>query len=176
MRTGGGKGKGSAFEREVCRRLSLWLSQGQRDDLLWRSAMSGGRATVQFRQGKMNLTQSGDVSAVGQGAFEFCERVFTECKYYRALQIDRGIICGTGSLVKFWEKAVEEAFKYNKQPLLIAKQNLYPPLAIVKIAAPGMSGVFSDSEPLFILPTWGAHVYLFDEVTRVTAPMRRRGD
>lgn len=171
MKAGSGKSKGSAFEREVCRRLSLWLSQGERDDLLWRSAMSGGRATVQFRRGKVNVTQSGDVSAVGQGAFEFCERTFVEAKFYRDLQIGRGIVCGTGSLIKFWDKAVEEASKYSKVPMLVARQNLYPTLAVTKILDGTL--MFSGCSPMIILPNWGAHVYLFDEVTRVTAPMRR---
>ena len=49
MRKGGGKEKGSSFERLVCKRMSMWLSKGERDDLFWRSAMSGGRATVQLR-------------------------------------------------------------------------------------------------------------------------------
>lgn len=41
-----GKGKGSAFERDVCKRLSVWWTGDPKGDCFWRSAMSGGRSTV----------------------------------------------------------------------------------------------------------------------------------
>lgn len=41
-----GKGKGSAFEREICKKLSVWWTQNPKGDCFWRSAMSGGRSTV----------------------------------------------------------------------------------------------------------------------------------
>lgn len=55
--------KGSKFERETCRRLSLWWSKGEHDDLFWRSSNSGGRATVRGRQGKRTQGQAGDIAA-----------------------------------------------------------------------------------------------------------------
>ena len=86
-------------------RLSLWLSGGVADDLLWRSAMSGGRATLQFkRDNKSNRRQSGDLSAIGQGAYEFCEQTYIECKHYRDLQIDRSLPCCTGRAPPFLAK------------------------------------------------------------------------
>jgi hypothetical protein len=51
MRKGGGKQKGSQFERDVCRELSLWVSHGKQEDVYWRSAMSGGRSTVAALKG-----------------------------------------------------------------------------------------------------------------------------
>ena len=55
--------KGSNFEREICRELSEWWSCGKRDDLFWRTSMSGGRATVRNRQGKETHGQYGDIMA-----------------------------------------------------------------------------------------------------------------
>jgi hypothetical protein len=159
------KKKGASFEREVCRRLSLWLSGGESDSLIWRSAMSGGRATIQANSGKINLTQSGDVSAVGRGAYEFCERTFVEVKHYRDLSIARGFVCATGTLAKFWEVAQREAFRHGKAPLLVARQNLYPTLAITRANARIFNG-----DPIIELRLWSANVYLFDDVTKVVAP------
>ena len=48
---GYGKQKGGEYERTVCKKLSLWVSNGTRDDIFWRSAMSGGRATLQRKKG-----------------------------------------------------------------------------------------------------------------------------
>ena len=124
---------------------------------------------MQFAAGKVNLTQSGDVSAVGQGAYEFCERTFVECKHYRDLSIGRGFLCRTGPLWNFWRVAVAEALKYGKRPLLVARQNLYPTVALTLAD----DDVF-DPLPLIVLRHWGANVRLFDEVTRVSVPLRRR--
>lgn len=168
MRAGAGKSKGASFEREVCRRLSLYLSGGRRDDLLWRSAMSGGRATIQFDAGRVNLTQSGDVTAVGMEAYDFVERTFVEVKHYRDLRIARSIVCGTGDLVAFWKKTVEESSKYGKRPMLVARQNLYPTLVVTKSS----DDVFGDPV-MIVLNHWQAHVRLFDEVTKVRIPLQR---
>ena len=56
--------KGSAFERELCTRLSLWWTKGERQDVFWRTSNSGGRATVRGRKGKGTYGQYGDVAAI----------------------------------------------------------------------------------------------------------------
>lgn len=59
-------GKGTAFERGFCRRLSLWWTQDlpePRDDVFWRTSNSGGRATTRDKQGKTTRNQHGDVGA-----------------------------------------------------------------------------------------------------------------
>lgn len=53
--------KGSSFERDVCKQLSLWW--GGRDDIFWRTSMSGGRATVRGKTGRKTHGQYGDISA-----------------------------------------------------------------------------------------------------------------
>jgi len=170
MKAGSGKGKGAAFEREVSRRLSLWLSEGKRDDLLWRSAMSGGLATLQYRKDKINLTQSGDLSAIGEGAYEFCEKTFVECKHYQDLQIGRSIVNKTGGLITFWKIVVREARKYDKRPLLIAKQNRYPTIVVTDTRHPRLW-----LNPIVTVDHWEvpAFVYNFDNVTSVRRPLRR---
>jgi len=56
--------KGSGFERDICRALSLWWTDGKRDDVFWRTSASGARATVRGRQGKQTAGGYGDVCAV----------------------------------------------------------------------------------------------------------------
>lgn len=56
--------KGSKFEREICKQLSRWWSHGQRDDIFWRSSISGGRATVRGRKGLKTFGAYGDIAAV----------------------------------------------------------------------------------------------------------------
>lgn len=68
------KGKGSSFEREIAKRLSLWWTNGKRDDVFWRTDNSGGRATSRRKQGKETFGQSGDLQAtdpIGQRLLDF---------------------------------------------------------------------------------------------------------
>lgn len=61
-------GKGSAFEREICKRLSAWwslgLGQEERSDIFWRSSQSGGRATQRAKSGRKTFGSYGDIAAV----------------------------------------------------------------------------------------------------------------
>jgi hypothetical protein len=53
--------KGSPFEREICKTLSKWWTEGERDDVFWRSQASGGRATIRKKKGATLQGQEGDV-------------------------------------------------------------------------------------------------------------------
>lgn len=77
MKRGGGKSKGGAFERMICKQLSRWWSGEKRDDIFWRTSGSGARATVRRRHKKRKRTfgQYGDVQAVdpvGQPLIDLC--------------------------------------------------------------------------------------------------------
>lgn len=56
--------KGGEYERELCKRLSLWWTGGERDDVFWRTSQSGGRATTRNKTGKKTFGQCGDICAV----------------------------------------------------------------------------------------------------------------
>ncbi len=57
-------GKGSSFEREICKALSDWWTGGADSDVFWRTANSGGRATVRRKKGKNSKHHNGDVDAI----------------------------------------------------------------------------------------------------------------
>ena len=66
--------KGSSFERETCKRLSLWWTAGEDDDVFWRSQTSGARATTRKKQGKTTFGQDGDIAVtnpIGQPLLDF---------------------------------------------------------------------------------------------------------
>jgi len=60
---GKGKGKGTAYEREICKLLSLWWSDNKHDDIFWRTAVSGARATIRRKGHKRTFGQDGDIQA-----------------------------------------------------------------------------------------------------------------
>lgn len=125
MRDGGGKAKGSEFERSICKKLSLWISNNQQEDIFWRSAISGGRSTVAAKSGKRLAAQSGDISCIHPCGHAFAEAFFMECKFYSDLNY-QGLLTGKGNLIKFWLEATTQAAVYSKLPFMIAKQNQLP--------------------------------------------------
>lgn len=128
MRPGGGKAKGASFEREVCRDLSLWVSHGKREDLFWRSAMSGGRATVAKRRGVNLVSQAGDISAVDKAGHILTADMYFETKHVKAMGLDNFIIKNTGPLATYWATAAQEANSYDKSAAIIIRQNRMPTL------------------------------------------------
>lgn len=70
-------GKGSRFERDFCRTLSLWYTDGRRNDIFWRAANSGGMGTVRRRMGKQaGQGYHGDIAAVDPSGAAFID-IFT---------------------------------------------------------------------------------------------------
>ncbi len=55
--------KGSNFEREICKLLSLWWTNDKRDDIFWRTSGSGARATTRSKTKQKTFGQYGDVQA-----------------------------------------------------------------------------------------------------------------
>lgn len=67
--------KGIPFERKISKDLSLWWSDGERDDIFWRTTTSGGRATTRRKTKKKTFGQSGDIQAtdpIGQPLIDLC--------------------------------------------------------------------------------------------------------
>lgn len=164
MRQGGGKQKGAQFEREVCRRLSLWVSNNTTEDCYWRSAMSGGRSTVAARKGKRLAAQAGDISCINKIGEWLTNLFFIECKNYRDLEIEKAIY-GRGVFVEFWAEAEAQSIQYGKLPMLIAKQNQYP--SIVGVSRQGAHRLELNGGCRLIIPTVGMYIYLFEDLLKL---------
>ena len=136
MRPGGSNQKGAAFERHVCKHLSMFVSKGQRDDLFWRTAMSGGRATLGYRTGKNRSAQAGDIAAIDPLGSAFTSTFLVECKCYQELDIAAFLLGTGGKLRTFWTKLFDEAIEMKRVPLLIAKQNRFPAFVILPHTTP----------------------------------------
>jgi hypothetical protein len=169
MRPGGGKAKGSEFEREICKKLSKWVSAGEREDLFWRSAMSGGRATVGRKKGLDHAKHAGDISATHPMGHNLTDKFYIECKYYADLKFDSWLLNGEGPLAGFWRTAQEQAADHKLLPMLIVKQNRSDVFMIVPapaILAPGAAGIsaFNVLATVARLHKAKADIFNFDAV------------
>jgi hypothetical protein len=168
MRKGGGKQKGAQFEREVCVRLSKWLSKNTQEDVFWRSAMSGGRATVAAKRGKRLSNQVGDISCIHPIGNKFISTFAIECKYYADLDF-KGLITGKGKLLEFWEEIANQAISHKKYPFLVARQNRMPTL--VCLSYNGMNHLnIGPSQTILISRPWDLYILKFDRFVQVCVP------
>lgn len=160
------KAKGSGFEREVCKRLSLWVSHGKRDDLYWRSAMSGGRASVLFkRRGKKSISQAGDISCIHPDGAALTDLYLISCKFLQCLDIHLMLEEGVrGRLAHAWKECRQEAENHEKKPLLIAKENRGPTLVILEGEGDDLLDDVGISYRA-IFPGHRACVLMFDDLT-----------
>lgn len=99
-------------------------------DVFWRSAMSGGRATV----AKGLVRQSGDITAVAPEGHILTDFLYIECKHLKNISFD-SLIKLNGPLLQIWHKTIAEADKYNKHPVLIFRQNHWPVVFCAGISA-----------------------------------------
>jgi len=74
--------KGGTFERWFCRRLTLWWTRDPEADVLWwRTAQSGGRATVRAKAGRDTTRgHCGDIAATGPQGQPLTDLVAFELK------------------------------------------------------------------------------------------------
>lgn len=129
------KQKGAAFEREVCKRLSLWVSHGAKEDCFWRSAMSGGRATIAARSNRNLSAHAGDITAISPEGFQLADFAYIECKFYRDLRVSSFVVLKRGTLQGFWRATVKAARRHDKTPMMIVKENNMPALVITSIGS-----------------------------------------
>lgn len=115
--------KGPRFERAICGRLSLWVSDLEREDIFWRTAMSGGRATVGSKRGKRFTAQAGDISAVDPLGDELLRHFMVECKFYKRLEYEKLFYRFRGKFGRFWRMNLAKAQEHGKELMLVAKEN-----------------------------------------------------
>lgn len=122
MRKGGGKSKGSSFERKIAKELGEALF-GDKDSFV-RTPSSGALATIRKTH---TATFAGDIMQVDhvkEFDFPYC----IECKHYKTFDPFNLLIKKENSLeYKAWLQAKDNATKSNmKKPLLIFRGNNKP--------------------------------------------------
>jgi len=116
------KSKGNSFERVVSKRLSLWWSDYEHDDLFWRTQGSGSRWTVRNKAGIDTIGQSSDIASTNSASELFTDNFSIECKSYKDIQL-WSLIERKGQIVDWWNTLMTECCQQDKYPLLVCKQN-----------------------------------------------------
>lgn len=120
--------KGSPYEREMAKRFSLWLSDGEHDDWVWRTSTSGARATSRAKKGKDTAASHGDLTHLDVRGAAFTGKVCVECKRgYRTWSImdviDRKNAQTPQVFDRMWEQVTNDASFDNRHPLLCFRKD-----------------------------------------------------
>ena len=140
-----GRSKGLQFERDQARTISLWVSNNQNKNLLWRSAASGGRATAGHG------VQYGDLCAADsdwQGV-EFIRNFCVELKRIREINPIKLLTNPKDELMGWWIKNWILSEKFGVNPLLIVKVDFIDPYWIFE-SDQGMNLARSFNIPYFV--------------------------
>jgi len=121
MKSGGGKEKGSSFERVISRMLSKWITGNSKEELFWRSAGSGAQATIGRKKG-IKSNQDGDISSTSVKSHWLTKKMYFECKTYKTINII-SFFHLRGEVHSWWHKCDKEAKECRKYPFLIFKGN-----------------------------------------------------
>ncbi len=120
------KHKGNSFEVFISKRLSKFITAGDRDDVFYRTQNSGGRHTVRERMGLKTHGQAGDITNTHPNGEGFINSICIECKHYKDLKLWSLLTRTNDLILNFWGEAKDNASPENKLPVLILRQNHKP--------------------------------------------------
>ncbi len=136
--------KGGSFEIEVASILSLWWSDGENDNIFYRSQSSGARATRRNKIGKETKFQHGDISPSDKEGEKLLSHWHIECKtgyggkekikdangnVVKSIQYRWDILDLIDSSQKqtvfemMWEQCCRDANLSSREPVLIFRRN-----------------------------------------------------
>ena len=131
--------------------LSLWWSNGTRDDIFWRATQSGGRATQRAKSGKRTFGSYGDIAAVDPIGQPLVQLFTIELKRGRSHGCPNDLFdCRRTKKMKPFEEALEQAISSAELAgtprwLLISRRDgresmaYFPPGAFGHRASPAMA-------------------------------------
>lgn len=113
-----GKGKGSAWERDVCKHLSKWVQGTEKPYLFWRQPLSGGLATIS----ELNRDLSGDIRSISPKSewWPFsveCKNGYPKTSFWQHFKNIKNF-----NIKMFWIQCLNDAEKANKYPMLVYKK------------------------------------------------------
>jgi hypothetical protein len=145
-------GKGKNFEREISVRFSNWLTNGEHDDYVWHTGSSGARGTVRKKNSKSAENATiGDLASAHDSLKWFFDFFSVELKtgYPKSKRKSKtdgkirlhnwslgDVLDGTEkkpTILGFWDQAIGDAHKSNREPLLIFRRNQKKPCVVMAV-------------------------------------------
>lgn len=127
--------KGGQNERTKCKQWSLWWSDGERDDVFWRTSGSGARATQRAKTGQETTGSYGDMGYIDVEGKPFLDVFTVEFKKGYSKDLDLlTLLDGKGTkymLLNFLQQVMGDAERAKNLPLLEIHRDRKSPLVFV---------------------------------------------
>lgn len=127
-----GKAKGSNFEREIAKSLSIWINGAEKPYVFWRSPSSGSLATI-----AESMDASGDLIALRPEGRFLTDRYSIEMKTgYPDADFHKHFKNNKNNIIEdFWKQCTRDAIKAKKWAMLIFRKKGYQPIIGVEKAS-----------------------------------------
>ena len=138
------RSKGASFEREICKYLSLWWTEGEFDDVFWRKRVRSTRKSVsaEFQLGDIKAERPEGEDLLKIFSIELKTGYSGGKKRTNVKQVPWDLLdlidYRTGSedvekkqIIKFWRQCTRDAEVDNKIPLLIFKRDFHKPIVCI---------------------------------------------
>lgn len=131
------KRKGNAFEWDTCRRLSLWVTDGQDKTQLMPSRGSGGWEGK--RHGDAPWRHVGDIAPNGPRGEAFRRRFAVECKHRKGIDLWHLWTQAPGENIRGWwrklreEIAEAETGEFDIYPMLVVRSQNRPVICVLPL-------------------------------------------
>ena len=123
MKPGGGQKKGKKYEKDLAKKLSLWWTDGERDDIFYLSSGSGSRFTTRQKLNKSTANSAGDLNALDPIGQPLVDLFVLEAKkgYNKELDILKIIDSKkkTHALIDWLSKSKKEARESGRYHALV---------------------------------------------------------
>ena len=140
-------GKGEDFERNMCKYLSFWWTNGESDKVFWRNR-------IRYTKGK----QRGDITGMVGDAHRFSDKINLEIKkeegsrekiqkiekdgtikqakrkkknVWDVLYIIDSKKFGNNILIKYWDQTFDDAINSNRFPMLLFARDNHDPVICI---------------------------------------------
>lgn len=126
------KAKGRNYERTLFKAMSLWFSNGKRDDLFWGTSSSGARATIRMNKAVSTANSCGDMCALDSSVdslmnittWEFKKGYSKVGQQVRLLELIDGRNKSKSILFQWIDKVKMEAKQHNKKhPIIVFRRD-----------------------------------------------------
>lgn len=179
MKPGGGGPKGGRYERKVCKKLSLWVTQGARTDVLWRSATSGGRRKLVRGEERKQSVDQGDIVAIDPLGNVLTRLFCIEAKHVKNVGFETCLFqpeANKAIFTKCWEQTVEQAREKTAQlrttgqraapvaPLMCMHVNQRREILVTSVAGWEILESLGIDAPILSWHWMDAHVWMLDDV------------